>query len=136
MKRGTRYILAFAGCDPVPLSRPRFDSRSRRTYTNARSEKGARAQAALLAPHTPREPLAGPLAVGLSYVLPLPKRGRAPGPHHVTPDVDNLSKLTLDVLSRLRWWNDDAQVAELHATKRWGANGENPGVVVEVWSLA
>ncbi len=41
--------------------------------------------------------------------------------HPVRPDVDNSVKLILDVLTRLGFWHDDAQVDELRLTKRYGS---------------
>ena len=126
------YVCAQINCDPVPLYRPRFDTKRGRVYEDKRCEAGRNVQALLLAQHTPKAPLEGPVSVGLTYYLAMPAKGRKPGPHDVRPDVDNLAKLTIDVLTRLQWFKDDKQVAELHVVKRWSPT---PGVRVEVWSL-
>lgn len=127
-------VEAFAPCHPRPCARPRWDSTRGRTHTDARSERAAREQSALLRPLGPRGTLDGPLLVRLAYYLPVPKRPtgdrqRAGAPHTSRPDVDNLAKLTLDVLSKLGWWHDDAQVWSVTATKQYG---ERPGVLVRV----
>jgi Holliday junction resolvase RusA-like endonuclease len=120
-------IQAFAGCTPVPMTRPRVTSRG--VYTEKRTEEGKRVQALLLAPHGPRSPLAGPLLLDLTYILPRRKqKPQAPGSHHESrPDLDNLVKLTMDVLTRLQWWEDDSQVSSLSARKVYG---DVPGVWV------
>jgi len=132
---------AWASCVPVPLARPRFDPRSRRTYTSEPSARGARAQAAALAGQGPRQPLDGPVSLRLIYHLTIPRswskrrQAEAAGrPVAGKPDVDNLAKLTLDVLSRLGWWRDDAQVVRLEASKVYARDGE-AGVEVEVVAL-
>lgn len=127
-------IHAFAACRPVAWARPRF-SRTGRAFTSARAEQGAADQAAQFARFSPREPYSGPLTLRLVYTMPRPKHGRdvAGAPHDRRPDIDNLSKLTLDVLSRLRWWADDAQVSQITASKRWAGDGpeQEPGVANE-----
>ena len=40
--------------------------------------------------------------------------------HTVRPDLDNLEKALLDVLTRLRYWEDDAQVFTKSTAKVWG----------------
>lgn len=129
------HIVAWLDCTPVGKGRPRFGKG--RTFTPDSTARAERTQATLLMPHAPRAPLEGPIAVRLSYTLPFPKDTAArvaaiAGRHTAKPDVDNLAKLTLDVLTRLRWWQDDSQVVELRTTKDYG---EHPGVRVEVLQI-
>lgn len=116
-------VSAFIECVPKACARPRFNRAANRAHTSAPSRRAADVQAALLAPHTPREPLQGALEVSLTYYLPPPKGEPAHAyafqAHTRKPDADNLAKLTLDVMSRLRFWFDDAQVSSLVAKKRW-----------------
>lgn len=80
----------------------------------------------LCAPHRPTAPLVGPVALRVDFVFPWrasePKRRLALGraPNHVRPDCDNLVKLLCDVLTRLHFYGDDGQIADLHVTKAWG----------------
>lgn len=123
----------FASCVPRPQGRPRWDSARRRTFTDAPTERAVAELAALLLACTPRAPLSGPLLVTLTFCMPIPKKPLPEqfeaAPHVFRPDVDNLSKLVLDVLSRLGWWADDAQVSTLTARKVYSAR---PGVHVRV----
>ena len=49
------------------------------------------------------------------------------------PDLDNLAKLVLDVITRLqRCWVDDDQVVRLVVEKRWALVGESAGCVLRV----
>ena len=52
------------------------------------------------------------------------------------PDVDNLAKLVLDVITRLQMcWMDDDQVARLGVEKRWEKIGCAGSLVLKVRSL-
>lgn len=131
-------VDAWLRCSPVACARPRVTRNG--TYTSRRSKQGGATQAALLSPHAPREQLAGPLSVSLSYVLQIPaswsnKKQAAHmwQPHTSKPDADNLAKTSLDAITRLGWWADDSQVARLVVSKRWG---DEAGVHVVIERLA
>jgi Holliday junction resolvase RusA-like endonuclease len=75
-------------------------------------------------------PLEGPLALALTFVFETPKSylrkdgTLRPGlsPYKGTkPDLDNLEKLVMDVMTHARLWRDDGQVAWKFAEKFWGA---------------
>lgn len=75
-------------------------------------------------------PLEGPLRIELEFVFPRPAAKiwkRKPMPrelHTKKPDIDNLTKAVLDALNR-QVWRDDAQLAEVVASK-WIASGKEP----------
>lgn len=83
--------------------------------------------AAMLAPHAPDDPLVGPLFFQARWCFPyrksekksVTKVGREV-PHTTRPDLDNLEKNLLDVLTRLGFWEDDAQVYTKSTAKVWG----------------
>lgn len=136
-----RKISAWVECVPKGKGRPRMDTVRGRTYTPKATEQAEAEQAELLRPYTPSAPLEGALACRLIYALPIPaswpkkERARARlGEVMPTgkPDVDNAGKLTLDVLTGLGWWKDDAQVVSLVVEKVYA---ERPGVRVEVWEV-
>lgn len=84
--------------------------------------------AAMLQAYTPPNPFAGAVELCATWVFPYrksePKRNTAAGayiPHTSRPDLDNLEKGLLDVLTRLRFWADDSQVAQKKTIKAWGA---------------
>jgi len=80
---------------------------------------------------TCREPFRGPLACGIEVrrVKPAsyPKRPTKGNPWPdrwwKKPDVDNYVKLLFDALTGIAWV-DDAQVTDLHVTKRFGERDE------------
>ena len=83
--------------------------------------------------------LDGPVTVRVTFRLPCPQghvgsRGLRPSaPRHPStrPDLDKLARAVLDALTGVVF-ADDAQVAELIATKVYAAQGRQPGAEVEV----
>lgn len=79
-------------------------------------------------PFAPTEPMEGALKLRVDFVFPWRKSeakrklllGRIP--NHSRPDCDNMVKLVADVLTKLRFYQDDGQIADLHVTKAWGDN--------------
>ena len=51
--------------------------------------------------------------------------------HTSKPDVDNLAKLVLDVLSKIRYYKDDSQVVLLYVTKAYADDIHPEGVKIE-----
>ena len=132
----TNVIQFFARGEPKGQPRPRAVSinGSIRMYTPS-IVKGWRTSikiAAINAGVRPAEPIAGPISVNLGFVFERPKSHFRSGKysHQLTPgtiedhikkpDVDNLSKAVLDVLTELKFWQDDSQVTHLSATKIYG----------------
>ncbi|MBQ1429104.1 MAG: RusA family crossover junction endodeoxyribonuclease [Kiritimatiellae bacterium] len=83
--------------------------------------------AAMLAPHAPAEPLRGGIYLQARWCFPYRKSERKSVtktgreiPHTSRPDLDNLEKSLLDVLTRLRFWEDDSQVFTKSTAKFWG----------------
>lgn len=83
--------------------------------------------AALLAPHAPAEPLRGGIYLQARWCFPYRKSERKSVTnagreiaHTVRPDLDNLEKALLDVLTRLRFYEDDSQIFTKSTAKVWG----------------
>src|SRR5262249_50646245 len=78
--------------------------------------------------HRPAVPLEGPLSLCITFTMPRPnshylKRGlrtNAPTLVSTKPDLDNTCKGVMDILTQLRFWHDDAQIAALMLHKRYG----------------
>lgn len=88
----------------------------------------------------PAAPLPGPVGVELRFFFARPRRlwpARHPDgavPCVAKPDLDNLEKPVLDVLTREGWWRDDAQVCSLSSSKHYAARaGAGAGVMVGVY---
>lgn len=84
-----------------------------------------------------RPPLAGPLAVTLVFTVrkpaSAPKRVRAWPTKK--PDIDKITRSTLDALTQAGAWQDDSQVVDLYVRKRYAGDPGcmlRPGVRVAV----
>ena len=81
---------------------------------------------ALIAPYAPACPLDGPVKMRIDFRFPWRKsetrkrRAMVRVPCDVKPDLDNMAKLIGDVLTKLQFYRDDGQVADLRLTKSWG----------------
>lgn len=83
--------------------------------------------AGMLASHAPEEPIHEPVFLQVRWCFPYRKsekksmtRAGLEIPHTSRPDLDNLEKALLDVLTRCRFWDDDAQVFSKSTAKFWG----------------
>ena len=95
--------------------------------------KDARAKLrAGLAPHAPAIPLGGPVRLVVKWLFPA--QGRHPDGAWKTskPDTDNLDKALKDEMTRLHFWQDDAQVASEISEKFWA---NTPGIFIRVEEL-
>lgn len=83
------------------------------------------------------EPFAGPVVLTVRAFWPCRgSRKRVPipaMPKSTRPDLSNVVKAVEDSMGAV--WADDAQVAELHASKWYAAQGESPRVEVVVTPL-
>lgn len=73
-----------------------------------------------------------PLAVDMEFVCPRPKRPANPFP---VGDIDNFAKAALDAVTKAGLWDDDDQVVEASARKRYAKAGEQPHTRVRVRPL-
>lgn len=83
--------------------------------------------AAMLAPHAPAKPLRGGIYLQARWCFPYRKSERKSVtktgleiPHTSRPDLDNLEKSLLDVLTRLRFIEDDSKIFSKATAKFWG----------------
>ncbi len=122
--------------------RPRF-TRQGRAYTPAETANAERAVLAAFLRATGRTvadpPLfaAGPVAVEVAVLMPLPKsapKRERSRPYTARPDADNVAKLVLDALNG-HAWRDDAQVVDLHIVKMPRTRGLEPETMVYVAPL-
>tara|TARA_Y100000593_G_scaffold93571_1_gene188936 strand:- start:215 stop:664 length:450 start_codon:yes stop_codon:yes gene_type:complete len=106
-----------------------------------KSKKGKQVESdllTLLAPHVPERPIEGPISLRVSWIWPWRKgdskkiRARKAIPYTSRPDLSNLVKMLEDCMTRLAFWKDDSQVAELEIRK---ALGDNNGIGIEILSI-
>jgi Holliday junction resolvase RusA-like endonuclease len=114
--------------EPIASARPRVVTRGGHAHAYMPSKTVQaqwRIREALTAAAGPDWcPLAGPVRLTVTaYVrMPasIPKRDRLTALPYRRPDLDNLVKTVMDGASIL--WRDDAQVVELHASKRYAVD--------------
>ena len=78
--------------------------------------------------HAPDKKLEGPIALEVTWYFYNEKHGED---WKVTkPDTDNLQKMLKDCMTKLGYWNDDAQVVHEVVQKRWTNNV--PGIWIRL----
>jgi Holliday junction resolvase RusA-like endonuclease len=99
-----------------------------RFFTKARNKRDIEFLTAMLFPHRPPAPFIGALQVSIEWHFPYRAGERkgivnsgVPIPHDCRPDLDNLEKSFLDCMTRLRFWEDDGQIAWKITRKLWSA---------------
>lgn len=83
------------------------------------------------------DPLDGPIAARVAFVMPRPKSTAKtrPTPAAVKrPDVDKLLRAVLDAGTGAAW-HDDSQVVDVDLTKRIAELGEQPGVHLAIAAM-
>lgn len=127
----------------MPMDHPPTATAQERQSTITRSGKrmhykNARLQAAedmltfQLRRHAPDEPLEGAVELLVYWYYPTGKTHKH-GEWRVTrPDTDNLSKLLKDIMTRLGYWHDDAQVCRETVCKVWS---NRPGIFIRAHEM-
>lgn len=120
---------------PIAKKRPRFANRGKRVAVINQQETEEGLFYLVARSQIPGDPTGEPLKVSMLFVLPRPKshynskgvlKCTAPSVHSKKPDLDNLVKFALDVLNELAW-NDDSQVCQITATKKYASREANAG---------
>lgn len=98
-------------------------------YTKKNLEDVASFYAWVFKGYRPERPLEGQIALSIVFHYPA-RRPHKNGQGKTTrPDVDNLAKLPIDVLTKLGFWLDDSQIISLSLGKFYS---ENVGVMVKI----
>ncbi len=85
-----------------------------------------------LAPHKPESPMKGALRLTTKWMWQ-PRNFALDGTYKSTrPDTDNLQKLLKDVMTKLGFWKDDAQVVSEIIEKFWAIT---PGIFIRIEQL-
>ena len=87
------------------------------------------------------KPIEGPVELSLAFFFPRPKshygtgknselvKASAPVHHAQKPDIDNVIKSTLDAMNGILY-EDDKQVIQLRAEKRWAHQPDQAGLAL------
>lgn len=122
----------------------RFDPRSKRVFHSQKGQEVVADYVSLLKDQAPAEPITGPIELSIMAVWPYRKSDTATKAlrdlteqfwgkrYAVKPDASNFAKSLEDVLVKLCFIGDDAQVSDLHVYKRFS---HTPAVLIGVNSL-
>lgn len=115
----------------------KINFRQHRTYLPKRVVEARKALTALLADHSPEEPLAGELRVIQRWYYPVPasrrKKGIAIQRKTTTGDCDNIAKLLNDCMTLTGYWYDDRQIYSLTVEKYYvDPEAFSPGIEIVI----
>ena len=104
-------------------------------YEKAAAKEAKRLLISELTKHKPEQPMQGPIRLQVVWYFPKRKADRFTGNKYkdTKPDTDNLQKGLKDCMTKVGFWNDDAQVAIERAAKYW--TGGIPGILITVEEL-
>tara|TARA_R100000655_G_scaffold64149_1_gene102670 strand:+ start:904 stop:1314 length:411 start_codon:yes stop_codon:yes gene_type:complete len=123
--------------DPVALGRPRMSRWG--AYTPKKSVEYQREM--LQGIEIDHEPITGPIKVSMSFCHKRPGRLNrkkdtvARIPKVTKPDIDNMIKMVLDVLTKAGAWNDDNQVVCVTAEDWYCSKSEEPHTQWRIYTL-
>lgn len=104
-------------------------------YETAKAKAAKQLLRLVLAPHAPRNPLTGAVALYVTWRFSYKGKAHFDGEYKTTrPDTDNLDKALKDVMTDLGYWKDDALVAREHIEKIW--HKEHPGLYVRIMDIS
>lgn len=94
---------------------------------------------ALMAPYAPATPIEGPVSLSVRLVYPHLKTARKGDrerllPKGSKPDADNVAKHAIDLLSKLRFIEDDQRVARL-TVEKWFGPASLVGIRIQIAPL-
>ena len=101
-------------------------------YKDARLLDAQAKLTAHLSPYATAEPRSGPLRLTVKWLFDSAGRHPDGTPKPTKPDTDNLQKMLKDCMTRLKFWRDDAQVAEEFISKYWS---DRQGIYVLIEEL-
>lgn len=79
---------------------------------------------ALFAPYRPATPIQGPVRLTIRFCHPVTDKHRHGDWKTTKPDDDNMVKVPKDIMTKLGFWKDDAQVCDPHYPKvYWEPSG-------------
>lgn len=125
------FILQLGTMPKGTAQQRKFNGLTHTNYKSKALQETERLYRTLLLPHKPNKPAEG--AIRLCIFLYFDKKSpkKLWGKYKITrPDADNFCKALIDQMTKVGFWNDDAQIADLHIIKRYA---ETASIYIE-WS--
>ena len=83
--------------------------------------------------NVPKEPITGPIKLTTLWCFPKGKSHKDKEWRVTKPDTDNLQKLLKDCMTKMHFWEDDAQVVHEEVGKVWAA--DPAGILIGIETL-
>lgn len=127
-----RAWTIFLEIEPVAKGRPRFGRG--RAFTPEKTRHFEQMVRELIRKQYYHQPIQGPVHLDLVFVFNRPTKPKHDHWHMVRPDLDNLIKAITDAANGLLW-EDDSQIAELTASKKYSKPGLSPRILLSFRSI-
>lgn len=101
----------------------------KRIYYNRANGDAEEKLKAYLSKHIPATPFEFAVRLEVKWCFPIKDAQACGEPYVKKPDVDNLCKALLDIMTKLGFWKDDKQIYELHIGKYYS---ERPGIYIKI----
>lgn len=99
-----------------------------RIYKRRNGEAEAKLTA-YLTKYIPERPYTGAIRVVATWCYPLKGKHYDGEPYINKPDVDNICKSLYDIMSKLKYWNDDKQIYSSTTEQFWA---KIPGIYIKI----
>jgi Holliday junction resolvase RusA-like endonuclease len=76
----------------------------------------------------------GAIVLNVDFFMPKAKSNKKDSPFQ-KPDLDKLIRAIMDSCTKAGAIRDDAQVCAIQATKAWEYEGQQPGVLIELYEM-
>ena len=125
------FILKFTTMPKGTAQMRQYNGISHTCYKSKTLKETERIYRTLLMPYKPEKPSEGPIRLFIVLYFDKKSPKKLWGQYKTTrPDVDNFCKALIDQMTQVGFWNDDAQIADLHIIKRYA---ETASIYIE-WS--
>ena len=102
------------------------------TYEKDKVKEVRQLYQSYLCHHIPDKPIDGGVTVHIDFMYHNPDLDTSYTRKATKPDLDNMAKLLLDVMTECGYWHDDGQVSQLLLTKYWCHNENICGIHIKV----
>lgn len=85
--------------------------------------------------YIPDKPIDGAVLVQIDFIYYKPDLDGNYQHKATKPDLDNVAKLLLDVMTECGYWHDDSQICTLGLAKYWAKNKSICGIHIKVVSI-
>lgn len=125
------FILQLGTMPKATAQQRKFNGNTHTCYKGKALQETERLYRTLLMPYKPEKPSEAPIRLFIVLYFDKKSPKKLWGKLKTTrPDVDNFCKALIDQMTKVGFWNDDAQIADLHIIKRYA---ETASIYIE-WS--